>query len=207
MDGTLLDGRVIYAVAERFGFKSEVDEILATTKIPYIRSKRIAKLLKYLTVSDVAEVIRSVPLTKGAVQVMKHLKTGEYKVGVISDSYSLATEILSDRLGLDFHIANRLVVKNSVVTGVLKMPMGWERIKCSCMQSVCKRYSLIKTVRRYGVDMSNTVAVGDSGSDRCMIGVAGVGIWFNPVDNDLPQKNESVIRTKDLRLILKCLKD
>ena len=207
MDGTLLDGRVIYAVGRNFGFRSEVEKITASFKVPYERSKRIANLLKGLTVSEFTEVVEAIPLMKGAVETIERLKNSNCKVGIISDSYTMATEILARKLKMDFYVANRLEVKNDVFTGRLKMPLGWEKIGCNCRQSVCKRYHLTSKAKKYRVDMSNTVAVGDSSADRCMLENAGVGILFNPLEGNIMKNVDCTVRSKDLNLILNCLKE
>ena len=207
MDCTLLDGRVIYAVGERFGFRSEIENITKSSRVPYVRSQRIAKLLKGLAVSEFTETVNEIPLMMGAMQTVKQLKDKNYKVGIISDSYTIATEIVAYRLKMDFHVANMLEIKSGVFTGLLKMPLGWESIGCSCRQSVCKRYHLIRLAKRHGVDLSNTVAVGDSSADLCMIDRAGIGILFNSTEGDLSQNVKYVVRSKDLRLILNCLRD
>jgi len=206
MDGTLLDGRVIYVVGQKFGFKSEVEEIAKSSKVPYERSQRVAKLLKGLTVSEFTGVVKAIPLMKGAMEAVSQLKNENYTVGIISDSYTLATEIVARKLEMDFHVANRLEVKNGVFTGSLKMPLGWEKIGCDCRQSVCKRYHLVSKAKKYRVDMVNTVAVGDSSSDRCMLENAGVGILFNPLEGNIVKNVNCTVRSKDLTLVLNWLK-
>jgi len=61
--------------------------------------------------------------------------------------------------------------------------------------------------KSYGVDPSNTVAVGDSMADFCMIERAGIGIWFNPVDRNILLNANYRARGRDLRLILDHLKE
>jgi phosphoserine phosphatase len=202
MDGTLLDGRVIYNVGQKFGFKSEIEKISRLTKTPCVRSQKIAKLLKGLSVSEFTGIVRAIPLMNGAAQTVKQLKDENCRVGVISDSYTLATEITAHRLEMDFHVANILEVMNGVFTGHLKMPLGWEKIGCSCQQSVCKRYHLIRLAKKYDVALSNTVAVGDSSADLCMIESAGIGILFNPIEDNASQNVKHIVRGKDLRLVL-----
>ncbi|MEM2092816.1 MAG: HAD-IB family phosphatase [Candidatus Bathyarchaeia archaeon] len=201
MDGTLLDGRVIYSLGDKLGFTSEIEKITASSVIPYDRSKRIAKLLKGLSVSKFGEIVRAIPLMKGAAETVEQLKNKNCKVGIISDSYTLATEIVACKLNMDFHVANTLVVRNGVITGHLKMPMGWEKIGCQCRQSVCKRYHLYHVAEKYGIKMSNTVAVGDSDADLCMLESAGIGILFNPRENNIKNVNY-IVHGKDLRLIM-----
>ena len=127
------------------------------------------ELLRGLAVSEFTEIVNAIPLVKGATQAVKQLKDKNYKVGIISDSYTLATEIVAHKLEMDFHVANRLEVKKGIFTGILKMPLGCEKTGCPCQQSVCKRYHLARLAKRYSVDRSNTVAVGDSCADLCMI--------------------------------------
>lgn len=49
--------------------------------------------------------------------------------------------------------------------------------------------------------MSNTVAVGDSHADLCMLESAGIGILFNSQENNIKNVNY-VVHGKDLRLIM-----
>ncbi|MGP3668003.1 MAG: HAD family hydrolase [Candidatus Bathyarchaeota archaeon] len=203
MDGTLLNGRVIYTIGRKLGFTSEIEKIAKSSKIPYERSRKIAKLLRGLTVYEFTEIVKAIPLMKGAAETVKLLRDKNYKVGIISDSYTLATEIVARRLKMDFHVANMLEVKSGVITGFLKMPMGWEKIDCYCKQSVCKRYHLISLAKEYNLNLSKTVAIGDSIADLCMLESAGIGILFNPKDNNIPKNVVSyVIQGKDLQAIL-----
>jgi len=201
MDGTLIAGRVIYTLAHRLGFESELERIAGAGYPRYVRSRKIAKLIAGLSVSEFSEAVEGMPLNEGASEAMKALRAQVWTVGIISDSYTLATGILARKLHLDFHFANSLVVEGGVITGELDMPMGWERIGCSCMQSVCKRYHLVKEAERRGVAMRDTAAVGDSGTDSCMIEAAGRGIWFN-VRPGGPQRTGSlVVNAADLRIV------
>jgi len=207
MDGTLLDGRVIYTIGYKLGFTSEIEKITNSSKIPYERSRRIARLLRGLTVYEFTEIVNTIPLMKGAVKTVKQLKAKNYRVGIISDSYTLATEIVASRLKMDFQIANILEVKNGVITGFLEMPMGWEKIGCYCKQSVCKRYHLFRLAKGYKLDLSKTVAVGDSSADFCMLESAGIGILFNPKEDVIKHGVNYTVYGKDLKLILEYLND
>ncbi len=201
MDGTLIAGRVIFTLAHRLGFESELDRVAGAGGPRYARSQRVAKLIAGLSVSEFAEAVDAMPLNDGAFEAMRALRAQRWTVGVISDSYTLATEILARKLSLDFHIANTLVVKEGVITGELNMPMGWERVGCTCRQSVCKRYHLTREAERRGVAMRDTAAVGDSGSDSCMIEAAGTGIWFNVRSGGAPRTGSRVVNAADLRLV------
>ncbi len=201
MDGTLFAGRVIYTLAQRLGFSPELGKISLAGSPKYVRSREIAKLLEGLRVSEFTEVVEGMQLMDGAAEAIEMLREQKYIIGIISDSYTLATGILARKLKMDFHFANTLAVREGVITGELSMPMGWEKIGCPCTQSVCKRYHLIKAAERYRVEMRDTVAVGDSEADSCMIGSAGVGIWFNAAADGLRREGRLVVEGRDLRLV------
>lgn len=207
MDGTLLDGRVIYSVGIKFGFLNKIEEIIKSPIFPYERSLRIAGLLKGLPVQEIIEVVEAIPIMKGAAETIKYLKNRNFVIGIVSDSYTLATGLVARKLGMDFHIANSLEVRDGVITGVLRMPMGWEKIGCYCRQSVCKRYHLTRLAKKYKLDLSDTIAIGDSTGDICMLESAGMGILFNPKENYLQENVDHVVLNKDLRLILNYLED
>jgi phosphoserine phosphatase len=206
MDGTLLEGRVIYAAAREFGFTAQLEESADSTP-PYLRSTEVARLLKGRSARQLAEVVRRIPLARGARSAVNQLKESGYKVGIISDSYTLATTLVARRLGLDFDIANVLEVRDDIMTGSILMPMGWEEIGCQCRQSVCKRYALRRLAQTYGVPMSATVAVGDSASDLCMIESAGAGIWFAPRGMVPPAEVEGALSVSELRAIPKLARE
>src|SRR5208282_4930228 len=111
----------------------------------------IAKLLEGLSVGEFIRIVCDMPLTEGAVELVDGLREGGFVTGIISDSYTIATGILAEKLGMDFHVANELMVDEGVLLGSLRMPMGWERIGCDCRQSVCKRYQLSEAATIYGV--------------------------------------------------------
>jgi HAD superfamily phosphoserine phosphatase-like hydrolase len=201
MDGTLLADRVIYTLARRLGLSSELAKISRARSPKYVRSKDVAKLLDGLRVGEFTEVVEGMQLMEGAVEAIETLRDRRYIIGIISDSYVLATGIVARKLKMDFHFANTLAVSDNVITGELSMPMGWEKIGCPCGQSVCKRYHLIKAAERYGVEMRDTVAVGDSEADSCMIGSAGVGIWFNAAVDEPTREGMLVVKGRDLRLV------
>ncbi|MHA1239049.1 MAG: phosphoserine phosphatase SerB [Candidatus Odinarchaeia archaeon] len=206
MDGTLLNGRVIFAIADKWGFRDKVINIMGSNLLRYEKSIRIAKLLAGLKIADVEDVIRSVPLMPGAKEVACELKKRGYKLGIISDSYTVATSYLAESLGFDFHVANELEVKNGVLTGNIFMPLGWIEENCNCFQSVCKAFYLKYYALKMNISLSDSIAIGDGVADLCMIKKAGIGIAFNPKDPILLQYAKIIINQPDLREILKYLR-
>ena len=102
-----------------------------------------------------------------------------------------------NKLGLDFVAANDLQISGGLITGEVRMPLGWDKINCNCKISVCKRYHLEMYARKYGIDIKNTVAIGDTRGDICMVNNAGIGIAFMPKD-DCIGKHKNLINRPDL---------
>jgi len=202
MDGTLINGRLVFVLGDRFGVSDAVKTIMSKRTAGYKKSEEIAKLWNGLKPDDIVEAIASVPLMKGAADVIRELKRRGHKVGIISDSYTLATGYIARKLDMDFHLANILMEKDGLVTGELRMLLGWDKIGCTCKISVCKRFHLEKVAKLLNVALNKTIAIGDTASDLCMINAAAVGIAFNPKDKVLANNADRIINNLDLSEML-----
>lgn len=203
MDGTLIQGRLVFALADKFGLSEKVRSIQSRPQIAgHEQTKAIAALFAGLTTKDLESAIASIPFTKNSERTVAALKERDYKIGIISDSYTIAAGFVADRLNLDFVMANKLYILDGKITGKVDMPLGWDRIGCFCKISVCKRYHLEKSAHQFGVAIENTLAVGDTKSDICMIQRAGVGIAFMPKDEELKRACNKVVTEPDLLKVL-----
>lgn len=202
MDGTLIEGRLVFALADRFGLSDKIREIQASGMAGHEQTKAIAALFVGLGKKDVESAIESIPFVKNCERTIGGLRDRGYKIGIISDSYTVAAGSVADRLQLDFVAANELQFENGRITGNVDMPLGWEKIGCFCKISVCKRYHLEKFARNYNIPIENSLAVGDTRSDICMIQRAGVGIAFMPKDKQVASSTDKVIQDSDLLQVL-----
>jgi phosphoserine phosphatase len=110
------------------------------------------------------------------------------------------------KLGLDFFASNELKISEGLITGDIYMPLGWEKINCNCKISVCKRYHLETFAKKYNININNTIAIGDTKSDLCMINRAGIGIAFMPKDDQIGKCNK-VIYQPNLSRMLEFIKE
>ena len=203
MDGTLIQGRLVFALADRFDLSDKVRSIQSRRLMAgHEQTKAIASLFAGLTTKDLESAIASIPLTKNCERTIEVLKDRGYKIGIISDSYTIAAGFVADRLNLDFLMANKLQIFNGKITGKVDMPLGWDRIGCYCKISVCKRYHLEKSAHQFCVPIENTLAVGDTKSDICMIQRAGVGVAFMPKDEEIKKASDKVVSEPDLFKVL-----
>lgn len=202
MDGTLLQGRLVFALAGAFGLTEEVKSIQSGSLQAHEQTRSIAALFAGLSEKDIENAIRSIPLTRNCERTIMQLREQNYKIGIISDSYTVAAGLVADRLGLDFMAANELEIVGGKVSGKVRMPLGWDRIGCFCKISVCKRYHLEKFARKFAVPMERTVAVGDTKSDICMIKSAAIGVAFMPKDEQIANATDKVVHEPDLMKVL-----
>ena len=179
MDGTVLQGRFIESAAEQFGFKKEYVEVLATEQEPYVRTKQIARNLKGRSFAEIIAAVQSIPIVQNTMDVVAELKKRGYVVGIISDCYDCVANHIKTLIGADFALANALEFSNSVCTGEVEVPSFFlRRPESKCQHAICKSNAMIEITSRYGIDLSNVVAVGDSEPDICMVRFAGIGVSF-----------------------------
>jgi phosphoserine phosphatase len=206
MDGTIIDGRLVEVISKKFGLYDQIKQIQNDSTIfGYIKTQKIASILKGIDEKELEIAIDSISLMKNCQNVINLLKKNNYRIGIITDSYTIAAKILVNKLGLDFVAANDLQISGGLITGEVRMPLGWEKINCNCKISVCKRYHLEMYARKYGIDIKNTVAIGDTKGDICMVNNAGIGIAFMPKD-DYIGKHKNLINRPDLMDMLDYVK-
>ena len=123
------------------------------------------------------------PIVKGTKEIISELKARGYLVGIISDSYDCVTNIIKEKLSMDFALSNELEFSKSICTGEVKIPSFFFKDVASwCRHNVCKSHALQKVLQKFEIKNENTIVVGDSLNDLCMIKNAGQGVAFNSSD-------------------------
>jgi phosphoserine phosphatase len=193
MDGTLIDGRLIEVLSKKFGLYDQIKHIQSDESIPgYVKTQKIAAVLRGIEEREIETALESIPLAKNSPEVISLLKKKGFKIGIITDSYGIAAQALVSKLDLDFFYANELKVDNGLVTGEINMPLGWDKIDCFCKNSVCKRYHMETHAEKIRVDIKNTIAIGDTKGDLCMIKQAGIGIAYMPKDKYINETTNQI---------------
>jgi glucosyl-3-phosphoglycerate synthase len=203
MDNTILEASFITTFADEFNFRKELVRIVTENDNPYIRTKSIAKLMTNRSIEEILRVTDKIPIVSDAKEVIKELKSRGYICGIISDSYDVVTNHLKNKLGLDFSIANELEFSRSRATGEVKVPSYFIRTSSSkCQHDFCKSNVLFQLAEKYQVDISNTIAVGDSENDICMVRESGIGISFCSDNKLLNLISDKTICERQFRQIL-----
>lgn len=207
MDNTVLRTSFINTAAKRFGFKTELVDIVTNNNNPFIRTKMIARLLKGKTIGDLLEVADSIEVTPNLKEVIEELKKQGYITGIISDSYDCITNHLKNKYGFDFTISNELEFSRSIATGEVKIPsLFLMDDKSQCKHDYCKLNALIKICDKFGIDIKNSFIVGDGENDICIIRKAGIGISFCSTNSYVDSVADYIIKDPDFSLLLPILK-
>ena len=179
MDDTILQGRFIDACATAFGFTAKLEDLRAREKDAIILTKRIGAFLKGRTMDELLHVASQIEMVSDIKEVIRELKNRGYIIGIISNSYTLITNFVRQKIGADFSYANQLEFFEGKVTGEINLPSYFFGSPESvCGHSYCKTNALQYACEKYNVPLKSCIVVGDSRDDRCMVGHAGIGVAF-----------------------------
>lgn len=174
VDSTLIQNEMIDLLAEEAGV---VDQVASITRqamegeLDFEEALRQrVKLLAGLEVSSIDRVWERIVLTPGARTFVATLKKLGMTVGVVSGGFTVFTDRLQERLGLDHAEANELEISDGRLTGELVGRIVDRRRKAEILQEMCDRY---------GVPVEQSVAVGDGANDLDLLAAAGLGVAFN----------------------------
>ncbi|MEK6973527.1 MAG: HAD-IB family phosphatase [archaeon] len=203
MDNTLLKGRTIDLIAEKFGFKKEIKKLRDKFKKGRITdeqiSEKIAKLLKGRNEKDILNAAKKIKFAKNAVETIRRLKK-TYKIIIISMSYKPVCKYFADKLKLKY-FCPMLEVKKSRITGKVIMPK--EFIGFCRKHRICKTNVLEHLAKDKHIKLGKIVAVGDSKGDACMLKNAGLGIAVNADSHARKSANIEIKDLKEIALVLK----
>ena len=174
MDSTLIGTECIDELAERAGVGDQVKAITASAmrgEIDFKESftRRVA-LLKGLDVSVMEDIARTMPCNEGLERMMRILKMVGYKTAILSGGFTYFGNYLKQKFGFDFVYANELEVEDGKLTGRYAGEVVDGRRKAELLKFLCQME---------GINLEQSVAVGDGANDLPMLGLAGLGIAYH----------------------------
>ena len=174
MDSTLIQTEVIDELADLAGVGEQVRRITEAAMQGEIDFKESftqrMKLLKGLSENVLEEVAVNLPITKGARRLIDTLKKYGFKTAILSGGFTYFGHYLQKELGIDYVFANELEIKEGVLTGNY---LG------EIVDGNKKAEYLKELAAKEGIDISQTIAVGDGANDLPMLNLAGLGIAFH----------------------------
>lgn len=174
VDSTLIQDEVIELLADFAGAREQVAEIThraMSGELDFEESltERV-QTLRSLPESVLVEVFEQIRVTEGAKEVIRAIHEAGGRVGAVSGGFSQVLNPLAELLTLDFTRANDLEIENGHLTG---------RISGKIVDRLAKRSALIEWASACGLELSQTVAVGDGSNDLDMMQAAGLSVAFN----------------------------
>jgi phosphoserine phosphatase len=147
-----------------------------------------------LCLEDIDEILRPVPVIPGIKETVSMLRSKGMRCVIVSGGLDMAARRIAEQNGFDDHIANSLACdENGRLTGE-----GVLRVELTN-----KRRALERFQEKYGVPAERTVAIGNSFVDVSMFSASGLSIAFNPIDETVEKNADVVLRSKDLRDVLR----
>ena len=174
VDSTLIQEEGIDLLGELAGSGAEVANIThramnGELEFGEALAERVA-LLAGLPDTVFATIRKQIHFTHGVRELVDTLHARGWKVGVVSGGFHETVDELADELGLDYVKANHLEIADGMLTGKVVGEVVTKDVKLA---------SLKKWATELGLELSQTVAVGDGANDLPMILASGIGIAFN----------------------------
>ena len=173
VDGTLILEEVIDLLGREVGREEEISQITSRAmrgEIDFESSlrKRVS-LLEGLPISVFDKVCNSIYLSPNAQEFISILQKNGILVGLVSGGFTPIVDRLAKSLGIAYFSANKLEVKDGLVTGKLVGQIISPEVKKETLEQWRKELKLPK---------ESTVAIGDGANDLFMLKSAGLGIAF-----------------------------
>jgi phosphoserine phosphatase len=201
MDGTLLAGRFIVALARGIGREAELARYLDRLDLtPETRAQRIARLFRGVSREQFLRIARNLPLNPGAVEAVVGLRKLGYRVGILTDSYHTVAEVVRRRVFADFVLANVLEFHRGRATGAVTLAPTFRSGRVGRL-AYDKLNALRFLTKRWELRARDVVAVGDSDSDIGMLRAAGMSVAFQPKSDRVRRAAKVVIDDRLDRLL------
>lgn len=174
VDSTLIQGEVIEMLAERAGCAAAVAEVTERAmrgEIDFAESlhERVARL-EGVPAGALNDVYEGLTYTPGARTMIRTLKRLGYRFALVSGGFTHIIEKIAEALDIDYWAANELEISDGKLTG---------RVLGDVVDRAGKADALRRFAAEAGINIKNTVAIGDGANDLDMLAAAGLGIAFN----------------------------
>ena len=197
-DSTTIQDEVIELLAETAGTRelvAEVTERAMRGELDFAESlrERVATLAG-TPESVFAESYAKVRLSPGIRELIAAVHDRGGLVGVVSGGFHEVLDLIAADLGLDFWRANRLETADGRLTGRTVGPI---------IDGAAKAATLQEWAAQSETPLTHTVAIGDGANDLQMMGIAGLGVGYNP--KPIVREQADVSIEKDLALAIPLL--
>jgi len=174
MDSTIINVECLDELADFAGVKVEVAAITeramrGEVEFESALRERVA-MLEGLPAADLARCYdERVRLNPGARTLVRTMAADGARCVLVSGGFDAFTRRVAEAAGFHAERANRLLEANGALTGLVAEPILGRDAKLA---------ALIEEAALAGVDLADTLAVGDGANDLAMLQAAGLGVAY-----------------------------
>lgn len=184
MDGTITPSRYVVELARATGHESALGQLLDGNGDAETRSARIGQLFQYVHKKKFEQVARDIPIRSGVIEFVNQMRRRGFMVGIVSDSYFVAAEIVRRRIFADFAMAHTISFDSEVCTGHIRINPAFIGDSATTPKSsadICKSNVLRRFLAAPDAPQVNlTWVVGDNVNDLALMRLADRAFTIDP---------------------------
>jgi phosphoserine phosphatase len=198
LDGTLTTSRSSWEDIHRyFGTweshgKELLDQFLRGELTYEEFDKKDAEVWIGRTKTEYLAALETIVLRDGIKELITFFKEKGCILAIISMGLREIVEKVADEYSFDYWISNELIWKDDVITGDVKINVGWKE-KGLIFTDICERFK---------IPIQNSIAIGDSSADIDMFEAAGVSIAISASSVQVTNAADFVCKTDNLNEII-----
>lgn len=174
MDSTLITIECIDEIADMQGLKPQVAEITEAAMRGELEFKesltRRVALLKGLDASALQRVYdERLGLSPGAERMLTAIQAAGMKTLLVSGGFTFFTDMMKQRLNLDYTHSNQLEIVDGKLTG---------RVIGGIVDGEEKKLTVERVCKELGISPKQAIVMGDGANDLRMMSIAGLSVAF-----------------------------
>lgn len=197
MDSTIIGCECLDEIADFAGLKAEISAVTARAmagEIPFEEALRArVALLAGLEIGALQRTFEErVRLNPGAATLARTMTALGARCVLVSGGFDFFTSRVAVAAGFSADLANRLIDDGARLTGEVAEPILGQSAKLAALKG---------EAAALGLDLYQTIAVGDGANDLAMIEAAGLGVAYRakPI---LAERADARVDTGDLTALL-----
>jgi len=195
MDSTLVQAETIDQIAAVAGVGEKVAEITESAmrgELDFTESLNArVSMLEGILIDDLDAVHDCLPLTGGAVNLLKKAQENGCHTALVSGGFTMFAGPIAEKLGFDTLSANTLGIEDNRLTG---------RVVGDIVDGQSKLQTLNRLRDKLGLTSQQIVAIGDGANDLPMLSAAGTGIAFHAKPK-VQQQATTILNYNDLNAV------
>ncbi len=187
-DALLAGAPLMQQLAFRCGVAADGPEHSGEESLDHIQQQ--ARKFRFVNRQAMEQAARELPLKAGVVEFVNRMRRSGFMVGVLSDGWFLAAEVLRRRVFADFSLAHTLLFEGEVCNGEVRINPAW---LAPAGTWACKSH-VLRHLREPGAGLMlfDCWAVGSRAADLPLLRLADTAFAFHPLAADV--QGDSTLR-------------